>query len=135
MELDLCLGDAYIEPRLRAEAITAYEAVYAEDWIARSHGRCCGRRGFRNGKRCDERWPSHPHTRNGKRRHVLCVGPQVDGLDHVRCVPGARLRQSLLDPLVLGHQQVEVVRVTHLVPLRLRIDRSQDSLHTSSVGS
>jgi len=31
VELDLCLGGTYIEPRLRAEAIVGYEQVYAED--------------------------------------------------------------------------------------------------------
>jgi DNA invertase Pin-like site-specific DNA recombinase len=31
VELDLCLGDLYIEPRLRADAIEGFEPVYAED--------------------------------------------------------------------------------------------------------
>ena len=31
VELDLCLGGVYIEPRLRAEAIAGFEEVYAED--------------------------------------------------------------------------------------------------------
>jgi hypothetical protein len=31
VELDLALGEAYIEPLLRAEAIAGFEDVYAED--------------------------------------------------------------------------------------------------------
>ncbi len=31
VELDLCLGDTYIEPKLRAGAIAGWEHVYAED--------------------------------------------------------------------------------------------------------
>jgi len=31
VELDLCLGDTYLEPRLRVEAIVGYEQVNVED--------------------------------------------------------------------------------------------------------
>lgn len=88
VDLDLALGELYIEPTLRADAVAGYVDVYAED-----SGRTVVRPVLR-----PERLTLPETKRRAARRSPLCFAGDGDG----RLTAGAAVLEALFGPIRLG---------------------------------